>query len=120
MYTFYPGLEYNSNGRVHHLMLGNFFNISIKSPNENGACLDLVGELQLVWHDKNHDDEKLSSLKLYARPECCPGGRQAHHGQVGRPPLLSSVNIALFIFIYLNSFHVSWVFFLLIKSLCIS
>ena len=43
----------------------------------------VVGELQLVWKDKNHEGQELVSVKLYLRPEDTPTGRLSSHGEVG-------------------------------------
>ena len=49
---------------------------------KNGS-LSAVGELQLLWLDRNHEGQNLASVRLYILPEDCPLGRQSAHGQVG-------------------------------------
>lgn len=40
-----------------------------------------VGQLQLLWHDKNQQ-QPLASLRLYFLPENTPDGRNEEHGEV--------------------------------------
>ncbi|ESO11983.1 hypothetical protein HELRODRAFT_158364 [Helobdella robusta] len=84
-YTFYPGLQFTAHNQTHYLTLGKFFYALLNFPSPCGAApksLKAVGELQLVWHDKNHQDGDLCSVKFYIKPEDCPDGRQPHHGQI--------------------------------------
>ena len=76
-YTFYKAIKYIKNGKTCILGLGEFFFVKIW-PN-----LDLVaiGELQLLWEDKN-TNQILSSLRLYFLPEYTPEGRTQYHGEV--------------------------------------
>ena len=41
-----------------------------------------IGELQLIWEDRN-TSQILSSLRLYFLPEYTPEGRMQWHGEVG-------------------------------------
>lgn len=56
-------------------MLGEFFFVKISS--DDDPC---IGELQLLWEDRN-TDQMLSSVRLYFLPEQTPLGRQSHHGE---------------------------------------
>jgi hypothetical protein len=86
-YTFYKAFKYQlrNNSKVKILMLGEFFFLRI-SPHDD-PC---IGELQLLWEDRN-SDQLLSSTRLYFLPEQTPDGRQSHHGEVR----LFHINIAI-------------------------
>lgn len=81
-YSFYKAIKYVKNGQTKILSLGEFFFVKIW-PNSD---LVAIGELQLLWEDKN-TDQTLSSLRLYFLPEYTPEGRMHYHGEV-RPTLL--------------------------------
>ncbi len=73
------------------LSLGEFFYVKILK--DAPIC---IGELQLLWQDKNHEDLLLSSVRLYYLPENTPEGRLAKHGKVIP---------ALFLFISFSGCH---------------
>lgn len=79
-YTFYKAFKYQLKGddRIKVLMLGEFFFLRI-SPHDD-PC---IGELQLLWDDRN-SDQLLSSTRLYFLPEQTPDGRLSSHGEVSR------------------------------------
>merc|ERR1712141_826218 len=76
-YVFYKAIKYMKNGREKVLSLGEFFFVKIW-PNSD---LVAIGELQLLWEDKN-TNQTLSSLRLYFLPEYTPEGRMHYHGEV--------------------------------------
>ena len=76
-YTFYKAIKYMKNGQTHILGLGEFFFVKIW-PNSD---LVAIGELQLLWEDRN-TNQILSSSRLYFLPEYTPEGRTHHHGEV--------------------------------------
>ena len=76
-YTFYKAFKYKRRDQWKILSLGEFFFVKI-SP-DAPVC---IGELQLLWNDRNNPDYKLAMLKLYFLPENTPDGRQDYHGQV--------------------------------------
>ena len=76
-YSFYKAIKYTKNGQTKILSLGEFFFVKIW-PNSD---LVAIGELQLLWEDKN-TDQTLSSLRLYFLPEYTPEGRMHYHGEV--------------------------------------
>ena len=76
-YSFYKAIKYSKNGQTKILSLGEFFFVKIW-PNSD---LVAIGELQLLWEDKN-TDQTLSSLRLYFLPEYTPEGRMHYHGEV--------------------------------------
>ena len=78
-YSFYKAIKYSKNGQTKILSLGEFFFVKIW-PNSD---LVAIGELQLLWEDKN-TDQTLSSLRLYFLPEYTPEGRMHYHGEVRR------------------------------------
>ena len=87
-YTFYKAIKYVKNGHTKILSLGEFFFVKIW-PNSD---LVAIGELQLLWDDKN-TNQTLSSLRLYFLPEYTPDGRMHYHGEV------STILYYLFLFI---------------------
>ena len=89
-YSFYKAIKYVKNGQTKILSLGEFFFVKIW-PNSD---LVAIGELQLLWEDKN-TDQTLSSLRLYFLPEYTPEGRMHYHGEVRRPTLIISSIIIL-------------------------
>ncbi|XP_054167323.1 probable serine/threonine-protein kinase DDB_G0282963 [Oppia nitens] len=76
-YTFYKAFRYQLKGdsRIKILSLGEFFFLRI-SPQDD-PC---IGELQLLWDDRN-SDQLLSSTRLYFLPEQTPEGRLSTHGE---------------------------------------
>lgn len=76
-YVFYKAIKYVKNGQTKILSLGEFFFVKIW-PNSD---LVAIGELQLLWEDKN-TNQTLSSLRLYFLPEYTPEGRMHYHGEV--------------------------------------
>ena len=78
-YVFYKAIKYVKNGATKVLSLGEFFFVKIW-PNSD---LVAIGELQLLWEDKN-TNQTLSSLRLYFLPEYTPEGRMHYHGEVSR------------------------------------
>jgi hypothetical protein len=78
-YTFYKAAKYlNKSGQVKILSLGEFFFVKIWHDSD----ILSVGELQLLWEDKN-SNQILTSLRLYFLPEYTPDGRTHFHGEVG-------------------------------------
>ncbi|XP_040583779.1 AT-rich interactive domain-containing protein 5B [Lepeophtheirus salmonis] len=76
-YTFYKAIKYkDKGGKSKILSLGEFFFVKIWSNSDIVA----VGELQLIWEDKNAN-QILSSLRLYFLPEYTPEGRLHTHGE---------------------------------------
>ena len=76
-YTFYKAIKYVKNGQTSILGLGEFFFVKLW-PNSD---LVAIGELQLLWEDRN-TNQILSSLRLYFLPEYTPEGRTQYHGEV--------------------------------------
>lgn len=76
-YTFYKGFKYNKNGKTNILALSEFFFVKLW----NDSDLVSIGELQLLWEDKN-SEQTLASLRLYILPESTPEGRNDCHGEV--------------------------------------
>ncbi|XP_076317554.1 uncharacterized protein LOC143229303 isoform X2 [Tachypleus tridentatus] len=74
-YTFYKAFKYLKHGKYKILTLGEFFFVRI--PPDDDPC---IGELQLLWEDKN-SDQLLSSMRLYFLPEQTPEGRKSYHGE---------------------------------------
>lgn len=75
-YTFYKGFKYNKNGKTNILALSEFFFVKLW----NDSDLVSIGELQLLWEDKN-SEQTLASLRLYILPESTPEGRNDCHGE---------------------------------------
>ncbi|XP_047002305.1 AT-rich interactive domain-containing protein 5B-like [Schistocerca americana] len=76
-YTFYKAFKYNKNGKCRILALSDFFFVKLWSDSD----LMSIGELQLLWMDKN-SEQVLASLRLYFLPENTPEGRSDDHGEV--------------------------------------
>ncbi|XP_022245624.1 mucin-4-like isoform X5 [Limulus polyphemus] len=74
-YTFYKAFKYLKHWKYKVLTLGEFFFVRI--PPDDDPC---IGELQLLWEDKN-SDQMLSSMRLYFLPEQTPEGRKPYHGE---------------------------------------
>jgi len=86
------------------LRLGEFFHARIDDPASNQP-ISMVGELHLLWQDRNHDGVKLASVRFYFLPEDSDEGQNPKHGQVRQ------------FFYYINLFYNScgefwWVIFL--------
>lgn len=84
------------------LALSEFFFVKIWSDSD----LVSIGELQLLWEDKN-SEQVLSSLRLYFLPENTPEGRSDDQGEVStffnliiRVSLIVIVSKCIFIFVY--------------------
>ncbi|XP_063222374.1 AT-rich interactive domain-containing protein 5B-like [Bacillus rossius redtenbacheri] len=75
-YTFYKAFKYHKNGKLKILALSDFFFVKLWSDSD----LISIGELQLLWIDKN-SDQVLASLRLYFLPENTPEGRNDDHGE---------------------------------------
>ena len=90
-YTFYKAVQYHVRrpGGGHDeaaasprslpriLALGEFFFVKVWPKSDVIA----VGEVQLLWEDKNNQ-EILSSVRLYFLPEYTPDGRLPFHAEV--------------------------------------
>lgn len=76
-YTFYKAFKFGFKGKYRIISLGEFFFVKISE--DAPVC---IGELQLLWEDKNNESVHMSSLRLYFLPEHTPEGRQEYHGQV--------------------------------------
>ena len=71
---------YHHDGRTRTtkiLALGEFFFVKVWPKSD----LVAVGEVQLLWEDKN-TGQLLSSVRLYFLPEYTPDGRMPQHGEV--------------------------------------
>uniref|UniRef100_A0A224X7T3 Putative serine protease h6 n=1 Tax=Panstrongylus lignarius TaxID=156445 RepID=A0A224X7T3_9HEMI len=75
-YIFYKALKYNKNGKTNILALSEFFFVKLWTDSD----LISIGELQLLWEDKNNE-QTLASLRLYILPENTPDGRTDMHGE---------------------------------------
>ncbi|ELU13731.1 hypothetical protein CAPTEDRAFT_220448 [Capitella teleta] len=75
-YTFYKSFKYSKENKTRFLSLGEFFYVRVLE--DAPIC---IGELQLLWLDKNQSEYQLCSLRLYFAPENTPDGRQPHHGK---------------------------------------
>lgn len=75
-YTFYKAFKYTKNGVKRIMSLSEFFFVKLWMDSD----LVCIGELQLLWIDKN-SDQVLASLRLYFLPENTPEGRM-DHGEV--------------------------------------
>lgn len=75
-YTFYKAFKYAKNGVKRIVTLSEFFFVKLWIDSD----LLCIGELQLLWSDKN-SDQVLASLRLYFLPENTPEGRM-DHGEV--------------------------------------
>lgn len=77
-HRFYKGFKYTYGEKERIISLGHFFFMKILD--DMPIC---IGELQLVWEDKNCPSE-LVSVKLYFVPEDTPEGRMPKHGEVNK------------------------------------
>lgn len=75
-YTFYKAFKYSKNGINRVVTLSEFFFVKMWRDSD----LLCIGELQLLWVDKN-SEQVLASLRLYFLPENTPEGR-LDHGEV--------------------------------------
>ncbi|CAH2004092.1 unnamed protein product [Acanthoscelides obtectus] len=75
-YTFYKAFKYTKNGVKRIVTLSEFFFVKMWRDSD----LLCIGELQLLWTDKN-SEQMLASLRLYFLPENTPEGR-TDHGEV--------------------------------------
>ena len=76
-YRFYKAFKYYRNAKWVLLSLGQFFFVKISE--DAPVC---IGEIQLLWSDKNNPDFQLGMVKLYFLPENTPEGRLEYHGEV--------------------------------------
>lgn len=76
-YTFYKAMKYTKDGKTNILALSEFFFVKLWTDSD----LISIGELQLLWEDKN-SEQTLASLRLYILPENTPDGRTDIHGEV--------------------------------------
>lgn len=76
-YVFYKALKYSKNGKTNILALSEFFFVKLWPDSDFIS----IGELQLLWEDKNNE-QTLASLRLYILPENTPDGRMDIHGEV--------------------------------------
>ncbi|TRY77468.1 hypothetical protein TCAL_16989 [Tigriopus californicus] len=76
-YSFFKAIKYQKNGKQKILSLGEFFFVKIW----NDSDIVSIGELQLLWEDRN-TNQVLSSLRLYFLPEYTPEGRLDSHGEI--------------------------------------
>lgn len=72
-YTFYKAFKYTKNGISRIMTLSEFFFVKLWMDSD----LVCIGELQLLWLDKN-SEQVLASLRLYFLPENTPEGRTDH------------------------------------------
>lgn len=77
-YTFYKAFKYFKDDKYRILSLGEFFFLKILD-----QAPVSIGELQLLWEDKNNS-QLLTSIRLYFLPEDTPDGKQDDHGEVRR------------------------------------
>jgi hypothetical protein len=92
-YTFYKAFKYSRRGITRILSLSDFFFVKISS-----IYPVSIGELQLIWTEKN-SDVLLCSLRLYFLPENTPDGRAESHGQV------RSINCVLILHCNTHVYH---------------
>lgn len=93
-YTFYKAFKYSKNGKTNILAVSEFFFVKLWPDSD----LISIGELQLLWTDKN-SEQTLASLRLYILPENTPDGRTDIHGEVN-PTINAAFINYMFIFIY--------------------
>ncbi|GJQ81590.1 hypothetical protein Trydic_g9965 [Trypoxylus dichotomus] len=72
-YTFYKAFKYTKDGIKRIMTLSEFFFVKLWMDSD----LVCIGELQLLWIDKN-SEQVLASLRLYFLPENTPEGRMDH------------------------------------------
>lgn len=74
--TFYKAIKFSKNGRYRILTLGEFFYIKITKLRD--VC---VGELQMIWTNKQDENQLICSVRLYVLPEHTDAGREDEHGE---------------------------------------
>eukprot|EP00105_Crassostrea_gigas_P021708 XP_011440932.1 PREDICTED: AT-rich interactive domain-containing protein 5B isoform X2 [Crassostrea gigas] len=74
--TFYKAIKFSKNGRYRILSLGEFFYIKITKLRD--VC---VGELQMIWTNKQDENQLICSVRLYVLPEHTDTGREDEHGE---------------------------------------
>jgi len=75
-------VRYRREEKWRTIYIGQFFHSQIVG-SSSSAPTSMVGEVQLLWEDKNHDGVRLASVRLYFLPENSDEGRNPSHGQVG-------------------------------------
>ncbi|XP_018331943.1 AT-rich interactive domain-containing protein 5B-like isoform X1 [Agrilus planipennis] len=98
-YTFYKAFKYSKNGVNRVVRLSEFFFVKLWSDSD----LVCIGELQLLWIDKN-SEQILASLRLYFLPENTPEGRM-DHGEV-RSSIYSIIILSLSLLPFLTHVRV--------------
>jgi hypothetical protein len=63
-YTFYKAIRFHWNNKTHILALGDFFFLKILD--NFPVC---IGEIQLLWDEKNSEHQQLASVRLYFKPK---------------------------------------------------
>lgn len=86
-YTFYKAFKYSKNGIKKIITLSEFFFVKMWRDSD----LLCIGELQLLWTDKN-SEQTLASLRLYFLPENTPEGRM-DQGEVSRKGLNCTLSL---------------------------
>ncbi|XP_028128367.2 uncharacterized protein LOC114324733 [Diabrotica virgifera virgifera] len=109
-YTFYKAFKYNKNGVWRIVTLSEFFFVKMWRDSD----LLCIGELQLLWTDKN-SEQVLSSLRLYFLPENTPEGR-LDHGEDEVLAISEKVVIRLEDLITLITVEAEWTWGRLAKS----
>ncbi|XP_062612054.1 AT-rich interactive domain-containing protein 5B-like isoform X2 [Saccostrea cucullata] len=74
--TFYKAIKFSKNGKYRILSLGEFFYIKITKLRD--VC---VGELQMIWTNKQDENQLICSVRLYLLPEHTDAGREEQHGE---------------------------------------
>ncbi|XP_056006616.1 AT-rich interactive domain-containing protein 5B-like isoform X4 [Ostrea edulis] len=74
--TFYKAIKFSKNGQYRILSLGEFFYIKITKLRD--VC---VGELQMIWTNKQDEKQLVCSVRLYLLPEHTDAGREDVHGE---------------------------------------
>lgn len=102
-YTFYKAFKYIKNGIKRIVTLSEFFFVKMWRDSD----LLCIGELQLLWMDKN-SEQVLASLRLYFLPENTPEGR-LEHGEVSHRSkftelIYTKTSVAIIKIVYLKNF----------------
>ncbi|XP_061184549.1 AT-rich interactive domain-containing protein 5B-like isoform X2 [Saccostrea echinata] len=74
--TFYKAIKFSKNGQYRILSLGEFFYIKITKLRD--VC---VGELQMIWTNKQDENQLICNVRLYLLPEHTDAGREEQHGE---------------------------------------
>lgn len=90
-YTFYKAFKYTKNDVQRIVTISEFFFVKMWRDSD----LLCIGELQLLWVDKN-SEQVLASLRLYFLPENTPEGR-LDHGEVSYQLILIYIFTILFL-----------------------